>query len=1711
MATSANKDRIRESWQPRQVGGAPAKAWLIVRRIVATLVALALIGACGWLLVRMLSHTDTYFSYWTATTYEPLIGQPLAHAYGDYEAIKLLNPLKPLVEEASADFTDPLQEPLTKESLAKRLTGLATGTLDDKETLILCITAHGVVDKDQKACLLCEPGGTDSYYQVSELLEQLKKVPVKTKLLILDAGRDNNRSSFELPAKTFAALLEGEVKASNDPNLWLLSANAPRERSHTSPSLRRSVFGNMLSEGLSEKADKNSDGYIELDEFYQHVQNGVSQWVKLASSEHETQTPILLHADPAKLVPDQLADCILLSASPAGTAEENTPGEDQSGISPKDIPATQVEEALDKVTTKVDALSESIGGSDEGQVESTDVGKGSSTLAKGDRVGDDKAEAGNDHRVRAQNRLDKAFQQLSDLEKFSNERHPSMAEPWQWRELVERLLWCEQFCNVGIPQNHREKWSLVIGELDSINDKLSAYIQNNAIPVPDSLIVDQPLNDYPSLAMAELIANHRPNDAQAKEITGFAKSYDAWLADKNSSLATLDAILPENKDKPKDTVPIESRKTFYELQLLTVLRDPEAEVPWNLVRLVLNTRRIGEKTAANLLCGEGWAQDKVILADQARLEGERLILDRTNSNWVEVAQDKLADSGSLYAQAESELETIRQIQQRRNLLLRRASDYVRWAQFSGGDRYASHDNTVAIKSLFTLLRSINQMLAAASPQNFNHLVQLDAQVQKAQQVVESRLNPAGKFFQIANLLDTPLPVPTSRKKLHKELVESEKQLMKPFEANAASIVPRSPKSPDQLKEELKEQLELEFALAKLGGQDEESDLDKVEEAFEKLSALSVELPKSIASLANSIDLKNAEDRPARLAQLRGALCDWLLLGGQSAGKLDNKNNLAAVLDRAAWYDLVRWQFDRFCRSEIDAPQFEMEFLRNASQAYLQLANSIPEQPSLNALSQLQLTIDPQDNIALVNSAFEEFSLSVNSQSSEAKPIWIIAQYNPEWLEVSGPSVHLQHDLPLELSATNQNERMPDYPARFKERGLVATAQLSANGTAQVPLRVSRLPSKDAGGSTKLILKAISHDAFVRREFNVTLPGRELLELRVDAESEYWESTRPCETCPADGIKLYPLPNHVQPFAFNLVNHARVKKQLRVEFLIPDPERWPDGVIFLPPGAQPEATVDELLRPFMPLHKLSNKPFEVTLPDTGQAVRIKLPSSDEQVDPETNLLIPDKSDPDKFKPVLLKHGLFLKLTDVQSKEVTIRRIQIIPQRPGRYLTITAGYDADTQRVDILAKANYPNSLPEEGISITAVFEGISSEKKKKLSGKLKKSSSEPELLNAHLAATAPQEVKASIHVDGYPRAFVFRIRRGASIDKIPLSTDPEVRIVSPANRTAFNASVTEVPIRLEVDAAEGAFDDEESNAIVEVGIDEKRNRELQGDEILTLFSDRQVEISATRLSPDGTLSLITRVGDFVRELPTEGLSDLRTDLLAQIVINGETTRSEPVEIVLDGRPPAVHADDVPNQVEIGEDVVIPVVATTPDDSGVAKVEAVFESIGAGDEKEPEWAVAIEDGNGGWIAKIETSKLGAVLKPIPKTILIRATDKVGNVSEPISEKILIVPKQETPTTNTPAAPPDVSNTVSGRAVYDNQPALVTLTLASTAGVTVATKNSNNAGEFSFSKVPPGEYVLNALTVNPIRNKKRSAEMKLTVLPRAQGSAPIRVSLE
>src|ERR1043165_110871 len=77
---SSKEDRFRQAWKAEDLSGKPAQAWLIVRRLAATLIAIVLIACCGGLLFRLYWVPKTYVAYWSANAYQPLAAGPIKYA-----------------------------------------------------------------------------------------------------------------------------------------------------------------------------------------------------------------------------------------------------------------------------------------------------------------------------------------------------------------------------------------------------------------------------------------------------------------------------------------------------------------------------------------------------------------------------------------------------------------------------------------------------------------------------------------------------------------------------------------------------------------------------------------------------------------------------------------------------------------------------------------------------------------------------------------------------------------------------------------------------------------------------------------------------------------------------------------------------------------------------------------------------------------------------------------------------------------------------------------------------------------------------------------------------------------------------------------------------------------------------------------------------------------------------------------------------------------------------------------------------------------------------------------------------------------------------------------------------------------------------------------------------------------------------------------------
>jgi hypothetical protein len=438
------------------------------------------------------------------------------------------------------------------------------------------------------------------------------------------------------------------------------------------------------------------------------------------------------------------------------------------------------------------------------------------------------------------------------------------------------------------------------------------------------------------------------------------------------------------------------------------------------------------------------------------------------------------------------------------------------------------------------------------------------------------------------------------------------------------------------------------------------------------------------------------------------------------------------------------------------------------------------------------------------------------------------------------------------------------------------------------------------------------------------------------------------------------------------------------------------------------------------------------------------------------------------------------------------------------------------------------LPPKGILLSADIDGVS----RKPPGTLN-ATTRFATLRAFLSDASPPLTTARVNVDGYPRAFIFRVRRDAPAERIAPVNVSQLKLIAqdhykeyesspdsvPIENTkasadgirSYKASVLYVPIELQIDALGDSLSGANANAYVEVGIDDERNRTLEDDvKVPPIRFDRQIIVAAQRLSPDGALTLQTHVDDWRIDLPnTNTRSDdpNGAELRARLVSDDRDLAIDIDTIRLDGDPPYIYVHQViTKEVEIGgkAEVRVRVHPDVPEISGVDKVQAVFAENIPNNPRDTKWEDAKPDGQGGWIVSLATEGLF----PGQHAIHIRATDIVGNVTdenEPVQQTVRVIEKKPAPNPGL-APPPAVNNTVSGQVTYLKKPVSAVVTLKTLSQAPIGTAEAGTDGRFSFPDVPPGAYELSATTIDLFGGRKKSGKANITVPPPPRPSTTI-----
>jgi hypothetical protein len=282
-------------WKPtaqRQVD--PEARQRAIRTTVAVAAVILLAGFLYYLLTR---PEPTPVIALRATAY-PLQMPPLSFAEEDVALLSKISPhnvrVLPVELSSSAKALDDFRK--TLQVVGRQFNIFRRGAA----TVIVHVTAHGVVNESGEACLVppaADPFDTRTWLPVSQLLGAVREEPSlkgKKKLVLLDCQRAASCWRCGWLENRFADELSSTVKSLEDPTLFVIASAAPGQTGLTAPELRGSVFGHFVARGL--KGEASSGGRsVSLTELFRYVAEQTNDYAQRRRG--AAQQPLLLYAN----------------------------------------------------------------------------------------------------------------------------------------------------------------------------------------------------------------------------------------------------------------------------------------------------------------------------------------------------------------------------------------------------------------------------------------------------------------------------------------------------------------------------------------------------------------------------------------------------------------------------------------------------------------------------------------------------------------------------------------------------------------------------------------------------------------------------------------------------------------------------------------------------------------------------------------------------------------------------------------------------------------------------------------------------------------------------------------------------------------------------------------------------------------------------------------------------------------------------------------------------------------------------------------------------------------------------------------------------------------------------------------------------------------------------------------------------------------------
>ncbi len=732
--------------------------------------------------------------------------------------------------------------------------------------------------------------------------------------------------------------------------------------------------------------------------------------------------------------------------------------------------------------------------------------------------------------------------------------------------------------------------------------------------------------------------------------------------------------------------------------------------------------------------------------------------------------------------------------------------------------------------------------------------------------------------------------------------------------------------------------------------------------------------------------------------------------------------------------------------------------------------------------------------------------------------WVILQYDPDLLDVCAPdNVYHEHQLydriqqaQIDLTESQQEQaRLAlEYPYRPDLASLPATFRGLRSGDAK-SLTLGVSVKSAAVDSAKIIVKAIAPSPATPAALELARPAQTYIRHPVDVTIRTFDlvvaGPSGSWTASGDELTLHPFPNRVTSYRFGVVNNGVKDREVKLRFLTPNE---PLDLKELSPAATADllnslTAADEKFTVNVPVPAGTRRfaPAAEKADEKGDAAKQATAAAAPTVAKADEAAATGGEPAPPQGPAIL-HGLLAELSDSQdAKQKYFKQIKVVPQRPRRYVRPRVGYNARLERIDVSVTARDSSLLPPDPVVVECeIAEDLAAGSQGKLRDTIDAKKPRANLF-VNVPATPPQQVTLYLHVDGFPRAFVYRVLSGAESVDLPEVTDlTEVRLIQPETIAGFQAPAATTPVEIQVDAPVGSFED--GNDYVEVQLDENQDGQLETESAIRFTLDRQAT-SYLESFAAGTLSLDTRVGDFRVPLPTQRLQNVNVKVLGEVGVKNIAHKVDPLTLRIDGAPPRIHRVSLkPASGTIVTGAELEVSVWVRDAmSGVKRVEVAFDTDGT--EKitpQTQLTKAVFDPfTKRWTAKLATEKILGW-----KTLLVQATDRVDITSEVFTVPVLVVtPEQIATLVKTQPKVLQGIVTFENRSIAD-----VEMTLTDPAGQVVATDTTNERGGFVFAEVAPGTYSVSARGV--IYNVPRQGSKKVVIAPEAGGVVQADIEL-